>query len=292
MKQGFKRKLGLIMLTIAALVLCVEMAVRLFLMTGVILYQSSDEFEYRMRPNQEIEFLERKIKVNELGCRGSSPAEKEKKVAWYCGDSVIHGGVHTDEDSLAVELWERWINHDGDSSWSALNISQGSWGPDNSFAFCNVHKSELGRPEVVILCLSSHDYKDHMTFCYSGASREMPSKKSTFLIAALYNKYFGPIQECPRVLNQKRNAGVSQWMEWSKQNTIDLKVYLHPTVSEIKDGEYNDLGKKTLRDFQDLDFEVYQGLGTLEVSDFRDNIHLSESGQRNLLSVFQGFDLN
>jgi len=111
-------------------------------------------------------------------------------------------------------------------------------------------------------------------------------------VIGIDDERMGEVAKAFVVLKPNQDLDTASLLEWSKQNTIDLKVYLHPTVSEIKDGEYNDLGKKTLRDFQDLDFEVYQGLGTLEVSDFRDNIHLSESGQRNLLSVFQGFDLN
>ena len=76
------------------------------------------------------------------------------------GDSVLNGGVMTDQDSLATTLLSDTLSKIQNRKIQFLNISSGSWGPDNCYAFLTKHGSYQAKQ--LFLFVSSHDAYDNM----------------------------------------------------------------------------------------------------------------------------------
>lgn len=92
------------------------------------LYATSDKYEYMALPNQSGVRLGNRYCFNTFGLR-SDEVNPHKKHILGLGDSVIYGGVQTDQDSLATSLFSV------ETGMQMLNISEGSWGPDNCAAY-------------------------------------------------------------------------------------------------------------------------------------------------------------
>ena len=98
-------------------------------------YEPSPTFEYRTAPNQSTWIFGERWSTNEVGLRGELPRRQDKRIVWYAGDSVINGGIQTSDDSLATSIWDKNQELSLGYSVATVNISQGSWGPENSFFF-------------------------------------------------------------------------------------------------------------------------------------------------------------
>ena len=89
-----------IILSLVAFCLClisVELGLRVCGLHELPMYEVSDRYEYRLVPNQNCRLFGKEIVVNNLGLRGELPGGRNNAIVWYCGDSVINGGVHTHE---------------------------------------------------------------------------------------------------------------------------------------------------------------------------------------------------
>ena len=146
-----------LLLTIGAVSLClisVELGLRIVGLHELPMYESSDKYEYRFVPNQRCSMFGKNLIINNLGLRGELPDGTNDVIVWYCGDSVINGGIHSDEDSLATTIWDKHAENQFGSSIATVNVSQGSWGPENTFSFCKNHPTELGKPDLIVLAVA------------------------------------------------------------------------------------------------------------------------------------------
>jgi hypothetical protein len=252
-------------------------------------YEASPKFEYRTAPNQTACIFGKRWSTNKVGLRGELPRNQDKKIVWYAGDSVINGGIHTSDDSLATTKWDKNQEQSLGYSVATINISQGSWGPENSFCFALEYGDELGFPDVVVLALSSHDWSDNMTFCYSGQTRDMPTFNLCG-IHALFNKYFGPENDCAKhAITSIENPGLKKWVNWAMANDSKLVAYIHPTVAELQSGQLNHLGDSLVGLLKKKEIPMLDGLRFLSEENYRDNIHLNDSGQSNLANALTDF---
>ena len=92
------------------------------------LYVESKQYEYIFAPNQEMTRFGVHFYVNSYSQRSKEP-DVNKKIVLGLGDSVINGGAQTDNDSLATSIVSV------STEYQMLNISAGSWGPDNCAAY-------------------------------------------------------------------------------------------------------------------------------------------------------------
>lgn len=273
-------------------ILFAELSLRLIGLHTLPVYDRSDNYEYCTKPNQRCEILGKTLTSNSVGLRGELPSQSAKSIVWYCGDSVIHGGVHTDDDSLATFIWDKRVESKLQHSIATVNISQGSWGPDNTFAFVQEHASKLGNPDLLVLALSSHDWDDTMTFCYSGHTRDMPGKIYTALYG-LWNKYFGPTSLCiPEGTANSQNPGLNKWLLWSKSKNIPMVVYFHPTRNELLRQTRDTRGALLKEWLTTNDVDFIDGMEFLNVSDYRDNIHPNEKGQKRMAKALQKIQIH
>ena len=105
------------------------------------------------------------------------------------GDSVINGGVQTEQDSLATTILSDELSNTAGRKVQFLNISTGSWGPDNCFAYVKKH-GNFGAQDMYLF-VSSHDAYDNMNFeKIVGVNESFPSKQYKSAIAELFIRYF------------------------------------------------------------------------------------------------------
>lgn len=130
------------------------------------LSQFDPTMEYLFKPDQNCRRFRNHIKYNHYSMRSddfplhkSQPNELRVMVV---GDSVINGGVLTDQANTCTSLLQQKLAQDLHRPVTVGNISAGSWGPPNELAY--LKKFGLFDADVVVIVLSSHDYADAPTF--------------------------------------------------------------------------------------------------------------------------------
>lgn len=148
------------------------------------LYAASDKYEYMALPNQSGVRLGNRYYYNDFSMR-SDEVKPHKKHILGLGDSVIYGGVQTNQDSLTTSLFSV------ETGMQMLNISAGSWGPDN----CAAYLKEKGMFDAkgIFLLVSSHDAHDNMDFMpVVGVHPSYPDKQYFCAMAEVLCRYIYP----------------------------------------------------------------------------------------------------
>lgn len=288
-----------------------ELILRFFFgFCDAVLYQSSPAYEYIALPNQHRYRFFSHIDYNSYSQRSEEP-DSTKTIVLGLGDSVIFGGTMLDQDSIATTLFSK------ETGMQMLNISSGSWGPDNCAAYLK-EKGTFGAKAMVLVC-SSHDAFDVMSHIpVVGIYPNYPDKQYKLAIWEVIDRYLMPrIQgwlghsqlidpdaqvvekvknEERRVMNSNalRDEGVAQkslnfdpgfdlLLQISKEKNIPFFIYLHPEMGEVESKEYKEGGKLIIEWAKANDVKLVNGLDEgVTTSMFRDVIHLNENGQRNL----------
>ena len=260
-----------------------EFILRYFGFCSAPLYFDSPKFEYFTQPNQKGSRFGNNYFFNEYGHRSDNLSKKKKRILGI-GDSVINGGVLTDQDSLATSILSRETN------FQILNISAGSWGPDNIAAYLNEYGTYDA--EKMILVCSSHDSHDNMDFSpVVGNHPSYPNKQYNFAWLELMDRYIMPrifrnnydVNENVIKNGKEFNTGFNSLLKIAEINKMSFIIYLHPEQSEIRSGKYSRQGLEILDWASDHHIQVIDGLNdNIKLDDYRDNIHLNESGQRKL----------
>lgn len=262
----------------------------------------SEKYEYVFAPNQDRHRFGKHVRYNSFSQRSEEP-KKEKKKVLGCGDSVINGGAQTDQQDLATTLFEER------TGVQMLNISAGSWGPDN----CAVYIEEKGTfdAEGIILVVSSHDAHDNINFePVVGLSVSLPKEQYSLAIVELVDRYLWPrvkkmfkgkgsekvnVNDPDAAVNagiqkdgKKFNPGFEQLKTIAARNGMKFAIYLHPEKSEVQAGTYNAQGEEIIAWAKANDVALYLGLNEGETLEgFRDAIHLNETGQKRLAACFE-----
>ena len=261
-----------------------------------VLYQSNDKYEYISQPNQNRHRFGVNIRTNSF-CQRSDEPDTNKRIILGLGDSIIYGGNQIDNDSLATSIAT-------DDATQYLNISAGSWSPDNCAGYLSVYGT-FNAIGMILVC-SSHDAYDSMSNApVVGVFSNYPDKQYTFAIVELLERYVIPLYIDPLfkdndlshdpdqqvVMNnpipevaQKSDffsPGLQQRLDMSSTNNTPIVVYLHAERNEIEAGQYNWMGKKIEKLCEEKGIPLVKGLDNGEnLSMYRDIIHFNESGQR------------
>lgn len=251
----------------------------------------SDRYEYAFAPDQDRHRFGSHISYNRYSQRSENP-DSTKTLVLGLGDSVINGGVLTDNDELATTLASS-------DSIQILNISAGSWGPDNCAAYLE-EKGTFGAT-AMLLVVSSHDAYDNMTFePIVGRHKSYPSRQYSSAIWELVDRYLIP-RFFPKSLSSANsgqnaaqgvgiekggmtfNPGFYQLKSIADENGMEMYLYLHPDLRELSDGKFDNRGMEIIGWAAANGVEVSTGFEYGETpDDFRDGIHLNERGQRKL----------
>lgn len=311
-----KRKIYIAISICLILIALSELILRFFFgFCDAVLYQSSPAYEYIAQPNQHRYRFFSHIDYNSYSQRSEEP-DSTKTIVLGLGDSVIFGGTMLDQDSIATTLFSK------ETGMQMLNISSGSWGPDNCAAYLK-EKGTFGAKAMVLVC-SSHDAFDIMSHVpVVGIYPEYPDEQYKLAIWEVIDRYLIPrikgwmgesqlvdpdAQVVKKVKNEERRVknsialrdeGVAQkslnfdpgfdlLLQISKDKNIPFIIYLHPEKGEVEKNEYKEGGKLIIDWANTHHVKLVVGLKEGVTPDmFRDVIHLNEKGQRNLANSFK-----
>ncbi len=266
------------------------------------LYVSDADFEYIYAPNQEVNRFGNRVITNRMSMRSAEISENDTTVILLIGDSVINGGSLTDHDSLASTLLEKRLSSTLQRTVRVLNISAGSWGPDNGAAYLKKHG--IFSANLICLVASSHDAHDNMVHHdVVGIDTNLPAVQYSFALEELWKRYIYPqyfhnksrfdISYAPDTTAIHRpgirkdgvgfNTGFGALRDIALANNIPYLIYLHPETFEIMAGKYNDQGDEIIhfatRDSVTLIRELDLGI-SLGLYRRYDHIHYNSEGQR------------
>lgn len=281
------------------LIVFVELILRyVFGFCDAVLYQSSPAYEYIAQPNQHRYRFFSHIDYNSYSQRNEEP-DSTKTIVLGLGDSVIFGGTMLDQDSIATSLFSK------ETGMQMLNISSGSWGPDNCAAYLK-EKGTFGAKAMVLVC-SSHDAFDVMSHIpVVGIYPNYPDKQYKLAIWEVIDRYLLPrikvyfrgkqlldpdAQVVEKVKSDEGVAkkalnfdpGFDQLLQISEEKHIPFFIYLHPEVGEVMSRKYEEGGLMIMEWAKTHHVKLIDGLNEGVTTDmYRDVIHLNEKGQRNL----------
>lgn len=280
--------------TAIAVFLIGEAVLRIALgMCNAPLYCASEKYEYMACPNQDGMRFGNHYHYNSYSQRSEEP-DSTKKIILGLGDSVLFGGVMIDQDSIATSIFTR------ETDMQMLNISAGSWGPDNCAAY--LLENGLFNAKAMWLLVSSHDAHDNMDFQpVVGKHDAYPDKQYISAWGELICRYIYPrtigkwivskqnvdpdkavldgigIQKSGKVFN----PGFDMLKQMANEANIPLYVCLHADMEELNTGRYNTQGEEIIRWCKENDIKLILELQEGLTKDmFRDGIHTNEKGQR------------
>ena len=306
-----KRKIYIAISICFILIALLECTLRfVFGFCDAVLYQSSPAYEYIAQPNQHRYRFFSHIDYNSYSQRSEEP-DSTKTIVLGLGDSVIFGGTMLDQDSIATTLFSK------ETGMQMLNISSGSWGPDNCAAYLK-EKGTFGAKAMVLVC-SSHDAFDVMSHIpVVGIYPNYPDKQYKLAIWEVVDRYLLPrikvyfrgkqlldpdAQVVEKVKSEERRVknsntasdegvaqkslnfdpGFDQLLQISEEKHIPFFIYLHPEVGEVMSRKYKEGGLMIMEWAKTHHIKLIDGLNEgVTVDMYRDVIHLNEKGQRNL----------
>jgi len=158
------------------------------------------------------------------------------------GDSIINGGQQTDNDGLATTILSDTLSVIQGRKVQFLNVSEKSWGPDNSFEY--LKKYGRFRAHEIYLFVSSHDAHDIMTFQkVVGVDKDYPSKQYALALLELAENYILPRLFGENVtenlgINDKKDSGLNggfmSFLTYSKDQNIPLTFTFMPKQGKLK----------------------------------------------------------
>jgi hypothetical protein len=261
-----------------------------------ILFQEDAVSEYIAQPNQNKRRFGNKVIYNQFSMRSDPVTQDDKCVILGFGDSVFNGGTLTDQDSLATTIVENDLQKKK-KGVRFLNVSAGSWGPDNCAGYLNKYGSFNAK--MIILFVSSHDAHDNMTFeKVVGIHQSYPKEAYSFAIQEVIVRYITPwivnlIDPTKMVddlmINKNGNgfnSGFEFFKNFTQKNNIPFLVCLHAESEEIRAGNFNAQGKEILQYCALNNIKVISGLEIgEELNEFVDHIHINEKGQKRWAKV-------
>jgi hypothetical protein len=306
-EKKMKKKIFKTLCVLLALFFCAELFLRFYFgFCDTVLMKEDADYEYIAAPNQNVFRFRNHIIYNSQSMR-SPEVDTSSIVLLGFGDSVINGGVLTDQDSIASTILSNTLSNHYHKKVQFLNISAGSWGPDNCFAY--LQKNGNYHSKNIFLVVSSHDAYDTMNFeKIVGINESFPDKQYKSALWELLDRYLLPrfypnynqsnLAEKSLGINKqtsmsKFNNGFESFVKYSKQNKLNLVFFVHAEESELKAGKYNDQGQEIISFAKSNHVTILQDLNLgLNSSYFRDNIHLNAKGQKLMAGIILKYVLS
>ena len=262
----------------------------------MVLFEENTDYEYIAKPSQKRERQGKNIFYNSKSMRGSE-IDSTAEIVLGFGDSVLNGGEETDHDSLATTIVSGQLTNTLNKNVQVLNISIGGWGPDNCFAYLKKHGNF--KAKQIFLFVNSHDAYDNMGFeKVIDVNKNFQSKQYVLGIFELFDKDIWPrirhklkSSEKPisfrKDMKQKNfNSGFKSFVDYSKEKEIPLTIFLHAEQTELNAGKYNSQGQEIIQFAKKHQIPLIKDIDKgLELTDFRDYIHLNEQGQKKLSTI-------
>ncbi len=283
-KRQFLRRIGILLLSLVIL----EVILRLIGFGELPKYYKSKVYDYALQPNQDMTRFGNQFYTNAAGMRSDEVGNAEVTIL-KLGDSVLNGGIGTDQSELASSKLELDLVESG-VDCRVYNVSAGSWGPDNAFAWMNEH-GDFGA-DIIVLVFSSHDWLDHRN------CRDVVGNVNFYPEAdpalAITDAFYWTISrflsepdwdEIPLIENctpntGSHNVGWDEFIAYAIAHDIELVVYHHPCLEEFSNGKYDEKGQALAAYLDTYSVNYISGIDEgYNESAYRDHIHPNAKGQ-------------
>lgn len=292
-----------ILLAIIVVLLATEIVLRSnFGFCHAVLFKADNDYEYIPIPQKTVRFGKLSF-YNHYYQRNQEIQPSDTTIILGFGDSVLNGGVTTEQDSLATSLGTKYLTTQLGRNVIFTNISAGSWGPDNSFAYLQKHGNFHAK--AIFLQVSSHDAYDNIDHKpVVDIHQSYPSKQYPIAMWELIDRYVAPRikkmfrekdnsdYEELRINKYKEgdtfNSGFQNFKNYSDSTGIPLVLYLHAERQERINGKYNPDGQKIIQFCETQKIPIINELKyNLALNGYRDKIHLSETGQHYMFEIIK-----
>ena len=268
--------------------LFVELLGRFLGFTNFPMIVQSDVYEYFSAPNQDVLIFRNRFQTNAQGMRSKALSKKDKIRILLIGDSIVFGGNQTEQDSLASSMLEARLTSEFGEEIRVLNISVGSWGPDNAVAYLKQHG--LYDADMIVTVWSSHDALDVMFFDDLEKYPATTLRQEPLALIKIWKKYVSPALFGSAMDKSSRttpatevdlNPGFQDLYDLANANELPFFFYLHAEQPEVTSGKLyqkgtwikNFLTKNQVDHITDLESGI-------TVAEYRDIIHPNNQGQR------------
>ncbi len=280
-----KKKIWVIVTAIVLLLIGGEIYLRkAWGLCDTVLIQSDPDFEYIAQPNQNRYRFKKHVRYNEYSQRSES-VDSSAFIILGLGDSVINGGVQTEQDSMATSRLNVSLSKLLGKKVQVLNISAGSWGPDNCEAYLKRY-GMFGAKAAFLLC-SSHDAHDNINHQpVVDVNPGFPSHQYKLAYWEIIHRYLLPRilkKEAPSEISKDGkifNPGFQALANRFREAGIPFFIWLHPDRVEAEKEFYNQEGEEIIAFCEKNSISLIRGLDVMGLSDYRDGIHVNEKGQK------------
>lgn len=301
MKIFIRRKIFLSLLMLCFILVSAEVFLRVYLgFCDTVLMREDVDYELIAAPNQNRFRFRNHIYYNAFSMRSAEVDSNALKIVGF-GDSVLNGGTLTEQDSLATTLLSDILSGKYAKKVQFLNISSAKWGVKHFYHY--LKKEGNFQAKHIFIFLSGGQIYNKMTFQkVVGVNEDFPNKQYKLALFELWEKYIFPaiilkfkslsskndsqkqIRKLPPIPFQTEwKENLIQLSHYAKENNIPISLYFHANLSELQAGKYDETSQFMVNFAQENGIEVIQDLQNgLQETDFRDHIHLSEKGQRNM----------
>jgi len=285
-----------ILFILLVIFISVELYLRLYWgFCDSVLMMANKNYEYIAQPNQDRFRFRKHVYYNSFSMRSDEVDTSSTTILGF-GDSILNGGVAVDQDSTATSILSNLLTKKYQSPVQVLNLSAGSWGPDNCYAYLK-EKGDFNA-KMILLVVSSHDAYDNMDFVpVIDKVRRYESKQYMLATWELIHRYLIPIlienfpseQFGVKKTGTHFNDGFESFYQYCKLKNIPFLIYLNPDRNEIASGKYNFQGDEIISFCKSHGIDCIQGLNHTVLSDYRGVIHLNETGQKKMANlIFDG----
>ena len=256
MKRCFFLKFSAWLFVVAILLL---LGAELFLrvhygLCSAVLMRADDDYEYIAQPKQDRMRLGNRVLYNSYSMR--SEELKDGSLRILClGDSILNGGTLTDHEKLATTILSKELTVKINHEVQVLNVSAGSWGPDNCYAWLK-RNGDFGA-KLIVLVVSSHDVHDTMTFVpVVGRMKAFPVRQYPLALIEVCDRYLFPKSKLFNMTKDQADAafrkenhiettqvpfnpGFAAISEYASGKGMPFIVYLHASHDEFNAGTYD-----------------------------------------------------
>ncbi|MDX2203069.1 MAG: SGNH/GDSL hydrolase family protein [Hyphomicrobiaceae bacterium] len=289
---------------VALAVVCIAVAAELICRFGVglgdpPLFRIDSDIEYLAAPSRCHQRFGNSVCFNSLSMRAEEPPPRAAGAAriLVLGDSIIHGGVLTDQAELATSLLQKGL---GREAWVG-NASAPSWGPANLLAY--TRRFGWLQADLAILVLSSHDLTDLPEFRQDYGA-DYPIRPPHLALEEAVTRYgprvFPPLAALsPQATPPRRTytedqrtregvAALADLLRQMKAGAGAAYVVLYPTVTELDGGPAPERALE-IAEIRKLGLPYIDLIGakTWRRSYYRDDIHPNAEGQAALAAILR-----
>ena len=311
MPSARRRLAAVVCLMLMISVVLLELFCRFYLGLGdPPLSMNDSEMGYLFKPSQTCRRFNNLIHYNAYSMRSDDfpprKASTDEFRVMVIGDSVINGGAPTDQSQVCTSILQKELAGKLHRPVVVGNISAGGWGPLNEWPY--VKKYGLFDADAVVIVLSSHDasstfqtqpvagadpsFPEHKPWCatWEGITRYLP-RYLPFTGQAASNEGFQEGGDDPEVVKQCMDAEQKMIGSANAAGAKSL-VILHWNQAELKRAAeikgWRPEGHRQMEETARAAGAEVVDLGNQEdAADYRDNIHLSGLGQKQLADAIQ-----